>query len=77
MLSRKSLELKREEKFDSNNESEVFIQFHDRPEIKHNQKTISLEKAHINRPFSDSQISITSSYPEYREYKTHISSPES
>jgi len=75
--SRKSLELKRTEKSDSDSEPEVFFQFHDRPDIKQNRKTISREKGHINRPFSNSQITITSSYPEYREYRTHISSPKS
>jgi len=75
--SRKSLELERPGKSDSDSEPEVFFQFHDRPDIKQDRKTISREKAQINRPFSDSQITITSSYPEYREYRTHISSPES
>ena len=60
ILSQKFLASKRTGKSDSDNESEVFIQFHDRPEIKQDRKTISLEKAHINRPFSDSQITITS-----------------
>ena len=75
--SRKSLELERTGKSDSDSEPQVFLQFHDRPDIKQDRKTISWEKAQINRPFSDSQITITSSYPEYREYRTHISSPES
>jgi len=76
ILSQKSLELKRIEKSDSDNESEVFIQFHDRPERKHDRETISRKKAHINRPFSDSQIPISSSYLEYRKYRTHTSSPD-
>ena len=75
--SQKSLKLERTEKSDNDSEPEVFFQFHDRPDIKQDRKTISREKAHINTPFSDSQITITSSYPKYREYKTHISSPES
>jgi len=75
--SRKSLELERTGKSDIDSKPEVFFQFHDRPDIIQDRKTISREKAHINKPFSDSQITITSSYPEYREYRTHISSPES
>jgi len=75
--SRKSLELERIGKSDSDNESEVFIQFHDRPKIKHDRKTISREKAHINRPFSDSQIPITLSYKEYKKYRTPTSSSKS
>jgi len=73
----KSLELERTGKSDSDSKPEIFFQFHDRPDIIQDRKTISREKAHINRPFSDSQITIISSYPEYREYRTHISSPES
>ena len=75
--SRKSLALERIGKSDSDSESEVFFQFYDRPDIKQDRKTISRGKAQINRPFSDSQMTITSSYPEYREYRTHISSPKS
>jgi len=75
--SRKFLELKRTKKSDSDSEPEVFFQFHDRPDIKQDRKTISRKKVHINRPFLDSQITITSSYPKYRGYKTHILSPKS
>jgi len=43
--SQKFLEVKRTRKSNSDSEPEVFFQFHDRPDIKQDRKTISREKS--------------------------------